>query len=78
MRFGEAGAMAALLRIDDEIGLALAIERHILGAVAGDGAKAHLLEQIVELADIGRGVFDEFESVGAHRVFPEFCHDESP
>ncbi len=59
---------AVVLRVDDEIDVALIVQRHVLGAVARDRGQAHALEQPAQLFGIGRGVLDEFESVGAHRV----------
>ena len=72
MSLGEAGAMAVGIGIDDEIGVALAIERHRFGTMAAHGAKPHALEQAMQGGDVGAGIFDELETVGADRVFPEF------
>jgi len=58
------------LGIDDEIDVALAIERHVLGAVPGHGAKAQALEQLAQRLGVGRGVFDEFETIGGHGIGP--------
>ena len=71
MCFGEAAAMAVRLGIDDKIDSALAVKRDRLGAVPRHGAEAHALEQRVQLGGIGRGVFDKFESVRAHRIVPQ-------
>jgi len=68
----ESRAMAAGFGIDDEIGVALAVERHRLGTVAADGAKAHGFEQRLQLCHIRRGIFDKFESVGADGIVPQF------
>ena len=56
--------------VDDEVDLALPIERHVLRPVPGDRAEAHGLEQSTQRHGIGRGVFDELESIRAHRVVP--------
>ena len=58
--------------VDDEIDVALAIERHVLGTVAGHGAKSHALEQCRSATDRA-GIFDEFEAVGADRVVPKIA-----
>ena len=70
MCLGEARTVAAGFGVDDEVGVALAIERHVLGAVLADGAEAHLLEEFAQGRSIGRGVFDELEAVGADRDCP--------
>ena len=79
----EALGEALLLRVDDEIHVALAIERDVLGAVLRHLGEAHALEQDTERGGIGGGVFDELEPVGAHRVhfvdlqdlgFADTCH----
>jgi hypothetical protein len=56
------------LGVQDEVDVALAVERHILRAVPGDGRKAHLLEEGVELLGFRMAVLDELEAVGPHRV----------
>ena len=44
-----------------------------------DGGKAHVLEQLAHGNGVRRGVFDELEAGGAHRVFPRReLHGESP
>ena len=59
---------AVRLGVDQEIDVALAVQRHVLRAMARGGAKAHLLEQRAQRIGVGRRVFDEFEAVGAHRI----------
>jgi hypothetical protein len=59
---------AVRLAVHDEVHAPLAVEDHVLGAVARHGAEAHLLEEGAQLPGIGRGVLDEFEAVGTHRV----------
>src|ERR1051326_1907261 len=76
MLLREARAVAARLGIDDEVDLALAVQRHRFRAMAADGAKAHLLEERMQLRHIRRGVFDEFESVGADGIVPELGHPD--
>ena len=71
---GEGLGEAVGLGIDDEIDIALAIEGDILGTMPGEGAEAEALEKRAELAYVGRRVFDEFESVGAHRVVEAIRH----
>ncbi len=65
---GEALGEAVLLGVDDEVHVALAIERDVLGAVLGDLHEAHALEQLAEGDGIGSGVLDELEAVGAHGI----------
>ena len=57
--------------VDDKVDFALAVQQHIFRAVLGDGAESHLLEQHPERRGIRSGVFDEFETVGLKRIFPE-------
>src|SRR6266851_2191522 len=59
------------LGVDDEIDVALAIEGHVFGAMPRRRDKAHALEQTAEFRRVGRGIFDELEAVGAHRIFPQ-------
>ena len=58
------------LGVDDEIDIALAIERDVLLAMGRHRAEAHPLEQRPEPLGIGRRVLDELEAVGLHRVVP--------
>ncbi len=66
----EALREAVGLGVDDEVDFALAIERHVLVAVARHWLEAHALEHPAHGLRIGGGVFDEFEAVGTHRVLP--------
>ena len=59
---------ALRLGIDQEIDLALAVERHVLGAVARHGGETHALEDAPQIRRVGRGVFDELEPVRSHGV----------
>ncbi|MNY53633.1 hypothetical protein D3C86_1894020 [compost metagenome] len=61
-----------LFGVDDEIDLALAVQGDVLVAVAGDGGKAHALEQRAQGLRVRRRVFDELKTVGAHGVVPGF------
>ena len=45
------------------------MEGDVLALVAGDLGKAHLGEQRAQQLGVGRGIFDELEAVGAHRIF---------
>ena len=56
------------LGIDDEVDVALAPERDLLGPMLRDRLEAHGAEQLAELFRLGMGVFDEFETVRAHRI----------
>jgi len=58
------------LGIHQEIDLALPIQRHVLHAMFRDRGKSHLHEQLAERDRIGRGVFDEFETVGSDGIVP--------
>ena len=68
MHAGEALGEALLLAVDDEVHVALAEQRDVLGTMAGDAHEAHALEQGAQRRRIGGGIFDELEAVGAHRV----------
>jgi hypothetical protein len=56
--------------VEDEVDLALPVERDLLVAVASDRPKAHALEHPGHRRRIGRGVLDELEALRAHGVFP--------
>ena len=68
MRGDEIEAVGAGRFVDEIIDIALAIDRDLLGLVAGDRRIAHQLEQRVQLFRLRVGVFDELETVGAHRI----------
>jgi hypothetical protein len=70
----EPGTVPAGLSVNDEVSLPLAIERHVLGAMAPNGAEAHLLEQRMQLRHVWRSVFDELEPVGADGIVPKLRH----
>ena len=57
-----------VLGIDDEIDVALVVQGDVLRAMPRNGRQAHALEQAPQGFRFRRGVFDELEAVGAHRV----------
>ena len=57
------------LGVDDEVAVGLLVERDVLALVPRDLGEAHLREQRAQELDVRRGIFDELEAVGAHRVF---------
>ena len=61
-------AVRAGLLIDEIVDIALAINRDLLAAVERDRDIAHQLEQRVQLFRLGVRIFDELETIGAHRV----------
>ena len=71
-------AEALRFRIDDEIDVALPVQRHVLAAVARDDRKPHARKQRPQLLRVRRRVLDEFEAVGAHRVVEQVAHDPLP
>ena len=60
--------VAARLGIDDEVAVGLLVQGDVLALVPRDLGEAHLGEQRAQQLDVGRGIFDELEAVGAHRV----------
>ena len=74
----EALAESVGLGIDDEIDVALLVQRDVLAAMAGHHREAHALEQRAQQDRIGRGVLDELEAVGAHRIVEKLGHARSP
>ena len=68
MRGDEVKAVRAGLLVDEIIDVALAIDRDLLGLVAGNRRISHQFEQRVQLLRLGVGIFDELEPVGAHRI----------
>ena len=60
--------VGAGLGIDDEVAIRLLVERDVFALVPGDFGKAHFREQRAQQLDVGRGIFDELEAVGAHRI----------
>ena len=84
----EALREGAGLRVDDEVDVALAIERDVLRAVFRDHAEAHDLEQAIQRLRIGMAELHELEAVGSHgvlfgyggwrRIVRERSHGQSP
>ncbi|MGF6551002.1 hypothetical protein QFZ96_006073 [Paraburkholderia youngii] len=70
MQAREALRERMLLRVDDEIDVALTIQRHVLVTMSRNGGETHPFEQFAERFRVRRRVFDEFEAVGADRIFP--------
>src|SRR6266404_5309133 len=64
----EASRERAGLGIQNEVDVALAIDRDVLGPVPGDGCIAHAPEQLCKLNRLRMSKFDELEPVGADRV----------
>lgn len=58
------------LGIDQEVDAALAIQRHVLVAVLGDGLEAQQFKHLAQRGGVRRGIFNELEPGGAHRVVP--------
>ena len=71
---GEVVRFAVRFVVDDEVDIALAIERHVFRAVPRDGGKAEQLERLLEHFGIGRSKLDELEAVEAHRVLEQVSH----
>jgi hypothetical protein len=57
------------LRVDDEVDVALGMQRDVLAAVTRGNREAEPLEETAQQLGIGRRVLDELEPVGAHRIF---------
>jgi hypothetical protein len=56
------------LRVEDEVDVALTVERHVLRAMLRHRRKTHDLEQTVELVRVRMAELDELEAVRPHRV----------
>ena len=65
-------AEAVRLRIDDEVDVALPMQRHVLAAMPRRDRKAEPLEQRAQQLRIRRRVFDELETVGAGGILQGF------
>ena len=59
------------LGIQDEIDIALLVERHVFRTVARRGDKPHALEQGGQGPRVGAGIFDKLEPVRPHRIVPQ-------
>ena len=73
VRLRELLAEGIRLGVDDEVDVALRMQRDVLAAVAGDHGEPQALEQAAQQLGIGSRVFDELEAVGAHGI----CHGRS-
>src|SRR4029077_18674274 len=60
--------------VDDEVDLTLAVQRDVLGAMARDYREPQPLEQRAQQLRVGRGVFDEFETICAHGIVMHVAH----
>jgi hypothetical protein len=60
---------AVRLGIDDEVDIALPVQRDVLAAMPRRDREAEPLEQRAQQLRIRRGVLDELEAVGADGVF---------
>ena len=71
---GEIRREAQRLAVDDEVDVALTVQRHVLRTVLGDAGEAQQLEGRLEHIR-GRGrEFDEFEAHQPHRIVKEIGH----
>src|SRR6185503_19276004 len=68
MRGDEAVAVAAGFLVDEIVDVALAIDRDLLGLVAGDRRIAHQPEQRVQFFRLRVGILDELKAVRTHRI----------
>ena len=59
---------AIVLGVDDEIDVALAVQRDILRAMTRYRRQSHGLKETAQVFGIGRGVLNEFKAVGAHGI----------
>jgi hypothetical protein len=75
---GEVAGQALRLAVDDEVDVALAVQQHVLAAVARHQGEAHLLEQGLQGVGGGCGEFDELEAAQAHGIVKQIGHEESP
>ena len=70
-QLSEALRERVFFRVQDEVDFALAVQGHVLAAMARYGGEAHRFESLAHCDWIRRRVFDEFEAIGAHRVVPQ-------
>ena len=75
---GKVAGQAARFAVDDEVDVALAVEQHVLAAVARHQGEAHLLEQGLQGVGGRRGEFHELEAAQAHGVVEQISHERSP
>ena len=62
-------AEAVRLGVDDEVDVALPVQRDVLAAMPRSHREAQPLEQRAQQLRVGRGVLDELETVGADGIF---------
>lgn len=60
--------MAVWLTVQKIIDITLTVENNVVLAVLGNGSKAHLAEQNVELFRLGMGEFNKFEAIRSGRI----------
>jgi len=70
----EVRGQAARLAVDDEVDPALAVQQHVLGAVARHQREAQHLEVRLDHVGRGRGELHELEALQAHRVVEQVGH----
>ena len=68
MFLGEVGRLARRLVVQDEIDSALAEQRDLFGAMAGNQTEAHGFEDGLEDAGLRGSEFDELKAVESHGV----------
>ena len=56
------------LGIDDEIAIALLMQRNILGAMFSDCRKTQLMKKLTQLLRIARRIFYKLKAVGSDRL----------
>ena len=75
---GEVPGGALRLVVDDEVDVALAVQRDVFRAVLGDFGEAELLEDGLEDVALGGCELDELEARESHRIFEEISHFSPP
>jgi hypothetical protein len=63
-----AGRERIRLRVDEEVHLALAVQRDVLADVARNGLEAETRKGLIERLRVACGEFDELEARGAERI----------
>lgn len=66
------------LAVHDEVDVTLAVEQHVLAAVARHQREAHFLEQGFQGVRGGRCEFHELEAAQAHGVVEQLSHEKPP
>ena len=70
----EIGRVAVRLLVEDKVDVALAVQRDLLGAVAGDGLEPQGVKHRFQDARCRGGELDELETVEAHGVVEKVRH----